>query len=302
MSTYSLTHLSDRDVLDGLAALVAADRQTTASLLAHLAEVDERKLYLPAACSSLHVYCVQVLHLSEDAAFKRIRAARAARRFPAIFTAVADGRLHLAAVVLLAPHLTDENADELIAAASHRTKAEIELLLAQRHPRPDVPTLLEALPADPSSVAEVAPEPPPAPPPAKVAPLAPERFALQVTIGQSVHDKLLRAQALLRHRVPSGDLEQVLEHALDTLLRDLERKKFAATDRPRAARSRCTTDPRRVPSEVKRAVHERDGEQCSFVSDDGQRCTERGRQQRPGSGQLDRRCHSGPRRTLVRPD
>ena len=79
MSTYSLTHLSDRDVLDGLAALVAADRQTTASLLAHLAEVDERGLYLPAACSSLHVYCVRVLHLSEDAAFKRIRAARGPR-------------------------------------------------------------------------------------------------------------------------------------------------------------------------------------------------------------------------------
>ena len=219
MSTYSLTHLSDRDVLDGLAALVAADRQTTASLLAHLAEVDERKLYLPAACSSLHVYCVQVLHLSEDAAFKRIRAARAARRFPAIFAAVADGRLHLAAVVLLAPHLTDQDADELIVAASHRTKAEIELLLAQRHPRPDVPTLLEALPADPSSVAAVAPEPPPAPPPAKVAPLAPERFALQVAIGQA-----------------------------------------------------CTTGSCAGQGA---GVQERDGEQCSFVSDDG-RCTERG--------------------------
>ncbi len=276
-SAYLLAHLPDRDLLDHLAALVAADQQTTAALLAHLAEVDARSLYLPAACASMHVYCVRVLHLSEDAAYKRIRAARAARRFPAIFAAVADGRLHLAAVILLAPHLTDETADELIAAASHASKAEIELLLAQRYPRPDVPALLQPLPG-PRPVDQLAPGPvDAAPPTTTVAPLAPQRFALQVTIGQATHEKLLRAQALLRHRVPSGDLDQVLDRALDALLDDLERKKFAATDRPRAAKAgAAASDPRRVPNDVKRAVHARDGEQCAFVSEDGARCTERG--------------------------
>ena len=141
-----------------LAALVTVDRHTTAALLAHIAEVDARALYLPAACSSMHVYCMRVLHLAEDAAFKRIRAARAARRFPQIFGAIADGRLHASGVVLLAPHLTDDNADELLAAASHLSKAEIEVLLAQRCPRPDVPTLLEPRPAPAGSpLPEVAP-------------------------------------------------------------------------------------------------------------------------------------------------
>jgi len=280
-STYSLAHLSDQDLLGHLAALVAADRQTTAALLAHLAEVDARALYLPAACASMHVYCVRVLHLSEDAAYKRIRAARAARRFPAIFAAVADGRLHLAAVTLLAPHLTDETVDELVAAASHGSKAEIELLLAQRYPRPDVPPRLQPLPAQASSVDQLAPgrvdAPPATPPTTKVAPLAPQRFALQVTIGQATHDKLLRAQALLRHRVPSGDLDEVLEHALDALLHDLERQKFAATERPRAGKAGAVAgDSRHVPNDVKRAVHARDGEQCAFVSEEGVRCTERG--------------------------
>lgn len=153
MSTYSLTHLSDQAVLEHLAALVAADQQTTAALLAHLAEVDARRLYLPAACASMHVYCVRRLRLSEDVAYKRIRAARVAHRFPAIFPCVADGRLHLAALLLLAPHLTDDNVDELLAAASHRSKAEIELLLAERAPRPDVPTLLQPLDAPGASEA-----------------------------------------------------------------------------------------------------------------------------------------------------
>jgi hypothetical protein len=107
--------------------------------------------------------------------------------------------------------------------------------------------------------------------------IAPERFALQVTISQATRDKLERAQALLRHRNPSGDLAEVLDCALDALLTTLERKKFGATSRPRAERARRgDSDPRYVASDVRRTVHARDDEQCTFVSDTGERCTERG--------------------------
>jgi hypothetical protein len=134
MRDYSLSHLSNAVLLRDLVGLVAQDRMTTATLLAHIAEVDARKLYVPAGHSSMHAYCVDELKLSEGAAFKRIGAARAAREFPALFPAVAEGRLHLAAVCLLAPHLTPENAEELMAAASHRRKSEIEVHLAGRFP------------------------------------------------------------------------------------------------------------------------------------------------------------------------
>ena len=125
MRAYSLSHLTDPELLRGLASLVAQDRATTATLLAHIAEFDARRLYLPAAYPSTFAYCVHELRLSEDAAYKRIQAARVARQFPVIFEALADGRLHLSAVGLLAPYLTSENADDLLAAATHRTKAEI---------------------------------------------------------------------------------------------------------------------------------------------------------------------------------
>jgi 5-methylcytosine-specific restriction endonuclease McrA len=109
----------------------------------------------------------------------------------------------------------------------------------------------------------------------KFEPLAPERFALQVTIGQTAYDKLRRAQELLSHQLPSGDVAQVLERALDALVRQLERRKFAATDRPRRNRERASKDPRHIPAHVKRAVRERDGDQCTFASDAGHRCTAR---------------------------
>src|SRR5262245_54057051 len=117
MSKYLLTHLSDGTLLRDLTALVVRDRTNTAELLAHLAEVDARRLYLLAGFPSMHAYCEQELRLSEDAANKRIRVARKAREIPALFGAVADGRLSLSGVILLASHLTLDNADELIRAA-----------------------------------------------------------------------------------------------------------------------------------------------------------------------------------------
>ena len=125
MPRFLLSHLSDHTLLRDLASLIARERATTAELLAHIAEVDARQLYLPAAYPSMFAYCVGELRLSEDAAFKRIKAARAARRFPAIFEALAAGRLHLSAVVLLAPHLTEETVDELLVAATHQSKSGI---------------------------------------------------------------------------------------------------------------------------------------------------------------------------------
>jgi hypothetical protein len=134
MREFELAHVSDAALLRDLAALITQERMTTAALLAHLAEVDARRLYVPAGYSSMHGYCVGELRLSEDAAYKRIQAARACRQFPILFQELSNGRLHLAAVCLLAPHLTPDNARELIAAALNRRKSEVEELIARRLP------------------------------------------------------------------------------------------------------------------------------------------------------------------------
>ncbi|MEO6461760.1 MAG: hypothetical protein ABIP29_01660, partial [Candidatus Eisenbacteria bacterium] len=134
MHAHTLDHLSDAALLRDLSALVVQDRITTATLLAHIAEVDARRLFVPAGSPSMFAYCVEVLRLSEDAAYKRIQAARTARRFPALLDELTHGRLHLTAICLLAPHLTPENSGELMAAAVHRRNDEIRRLLALRFP------------------------------------------------------------------------------------------------------------------------------------------------------------------------
>jgi hypothetical protein len=159
MSRYSLRHLSDHALSHDLAVSVGRERASTAEVLAHIAEFDARKLYREAGYPSMTAYCIGELHLSEDATAKRIQGARVARRFPVVFDRVADGQLHLSGLNLLAPYLREENAKQLLAAANHKSKAEIERFLAERFPRTDVLTLVTAIPT--ASPAPVTMEPAP---------------------------------------------------------------------------------------------------------------------------------------------
>jgi hypothetical protein len=135
MHDRSQSHISNNDLLRVTATFLAEERANTAELLAYIGEFDARQLYGPAGYSSMHLYCIEELHMDEDEALERILVARTARRFPAIFPAIAEGRLQLYSVVMLAPHLTDETADALLAAASFKLEREIEQLLAERFPR-----------------------------------------------------------------------------------------------------------------------------------------------------------------------
>jgi hypothetical protein len=107
----------------------------------------------------------------------------------------------------------------------------------------------------------------------RIVPRTPERYAIQVTVSKTTHDKLRQAQALLSHAVPSGDVAEVLDRALDALIVQLEKRKYGATDRP--AHPRGSKDPRHVSAHVRRAVRERDGDQCTYLDDRGKRCSER---------------------------
>ena len=226
MKSYCLSHLSDPALVRDLTALVARDRATTAALLAHLAEVDERKLYLPDAHPSMYSWCVGVLGFSEESAHKRIRVARVARRFPAIFQAIADGSLNLSLVSLLAPYLTLENAAELIQAARGRKRAEVEELLARRFPRSESLPMVVAITGAAAGPGEdqrspgtvqvstplsgchhggqsgAASEGP------KVSPIAEERYELRLSLGKETIEDLRRAQALMSHTLPAGAVDQ----------------------------------------------------------------------------------------------
>jgi hypothetical protein len=289
MNTWScLIHLSDEQLLSEVRTLAAREREATANLIASLMEMDSRRLYLGEGCSSLFTYCTQVLRLSEHAAYGRIEAARAARRFPIVLDLLADGSITLTTVCLLAPLLTPENHGDVLDSASHKSKREVEHIVAALRPQPPVPSVVRKLPVsklpavvDPHPTIATHTHPPvvataPAPPPrpAVVRPLAPEVYQIQFTMSREIHDRLREAQDLLRHVVPSGDPAAIFDRALLLLLKELHKTKHAETSRPRNEHS-ADEGSRHVPAGIKRDVWKRDGGQCAFVGTNG-RCTERG--------------------------
>jgi hypothetical protein len=289
--------LTDRQLLAEVKALVAEERDATARLIASLAELDARRLYLGEGFPSLFAYCTEALHLSEHAAYNRIEAARAARKWPVILQMLADGSVTLTVVRLLIPSLTADNHLQLLGGATHKSKRQVEQMIAAMHPQPDVPSLVRKLPSSGPTRPAVAvfdcpegamgptptlPEQLPRPVrasvterrPSVIAPLAPERFKVQMTVSRETRDKLRRVQDLMRHQVPDGDPAVILDRALTLLLQDLERRKLAESKRPRPARP-SKPGSRHVPAAIRREVWKRDGGQCAFIGDT-RRCAERG--------------------------
>jgi hypothetical protein len=145
-SNESVRSLTDGELLSRLSDLVRQSRRVEAELIAHIGEVDARRLYASQAASSMFVYCTRILHLSEAEAYLRISVARATRKHPELLTMLAEGRLHLSGAGLIAPHLTDENRAVVLARAAHRSKRQIEELVAELAPRPELPATIRRLP------------------------------------------------------------------------------------------------------------------------------------------------------------
>ena len=159
MTTLSL--LSNTELLEEAQRLAASERTATTALVRCLIEVEDRALHLAQGCASMFVYCTDVLHLCEGAAYNRIQAARTARKFPVILERLADGSLTLTAVRLLGPHLTDDNCARVLTSAIHAKKRELEELVASLVPKPDVANARPVIHA-----------------------LAPERYKLQLTVAK----------------------------------------------------------------------------------------------------------------------
>jgi hypothetical protein len=316
-SSTRFTHVSDDELLRRLAALLGDSRRVEADLVAHIGEVDERRLFAREASPSMFRYCTDVLHLSEAEAGLRITVARAAREHPAILAMLGGGRLHLSGIALLAPHLTPENAAAVLERAAHRSKREIEELVAELDPQLDVPAVIRKVPvaALAAPPIETATSAVPAPSvaaatspaafalamqhrpdgiastatsPAVIKPLAPARYKVQFTASLELREKLERLQKLM-----SADLAAVIERAVSEKLERLETKRFGLTKAPRKAAARpapaagpsprVTPIPRPqpqtryLPMSLRRAVYVRDEGRCRYTNAKGWRCPERDR-------------------------
>jgi 5-methylcytosine-specific restriction endonuclease McrA len=242
-------------LLSDVRRLIGSQRELTARLIVYLAEIERRRLHAVAGFSSMFDFCVKELRLSEGEAFRRLAAARLARRFPVVHSLVASGEVHLSALALLRPHLNEQNHVELLDAVRGKSKRDVEMLLATRFPQRDTPARMRAV--------------------------APERFRIEFTASAELREKLERCLDLSSHANPQRDLAFVIERAVEMLLSKLERERLGKAKRPRETPSdQAPSDEtpgtrsasRHIPSATRRFVFERDGSRCTYVSPDGHGC------------------------------
>jgi len=272
--------LSDTALLDAVRELAFRSAALEAELIEHLAELDLRELFLHQGFTSLFAYCIEELHFSESVAYQRIAVARAARTFPRVLDALRAGQVHLSGLRLLAPHLTATDERELIDAARHKSKRAIEQLIANLAPKPATRSLVRRVPVRaPTGPGASSPAIPPAALPRAPLPmpLGGERYAVSFIASAETRAKLDEARALLRHRIPDGDIGRILDRALDALLREVRKARFAEIVGRDTETTAGSPEPatRHIPAAIRRAVVRRDGLRCTFVAGNGHRCDTR---------------------------
>src|SRR6186713_2950737 len=188
--------LSDLELLARVPTLVRAERTASAEVIAHLMEIDRRRLYLGEACSSLFAYCRERLGYSEDGALKRMRVARLALEVPAALDELQNGTIHLTGLFVLSKYVTPENADELLGEARGKSRHELEQLLARRFPRPDVAERIAPVGGGGTGGVVARPGAGENEFRGRLSPLSASRYRVEFTAGSEFRDKLERAREL----------------------------------------------------------------------------------------------------------
>ena len=108
-----------------------------------------------------------------------------------------------------------------------------------------------------------------------VDPLSADSYVMRLTARRATIERLRRAQDLLSHAVPDGDVDEILHRALGALIEQEEKRRYGAAARPAAEARAVAPASRTVAARVRRAVVEADEKRCGFVAADGRRCEER---------------------------
>jgi hypothetical protein len=303
-AVFMLKDRSDQELLEGVWAAVTRECEDIAIVIAHLAEIDKRKLFAEEGCSSLRSYCMEVLHLSEDQAYPRIDVARLAQKFPVVLEMLADGLVHLTAVHRLGPSLTQENHLSILEEATYKSMARVEEMAARLRPKPPVPSRIRKVtragqdpnPGEDGIGLFGSEESSPGGPDREgqgehvrrspthgsaVSPLAPESYKIEFTGDAETVYIIRQLQELLSHQVPNGDLAVIIKDALLERLKQVKRERHGKGKRPRP-RPKVSepvagepSESRYIPLEIKNAVWERDQGHCAFVARNGRQCSER---------------------------
>jgi hypothetical protein len=257
----SISKMSDMELVASFSDLVIEEQGNLMAQLEHIAELDRRKLFFEYP--SLRAYLVYEKGLDEWNAERRIRAARALRRLPALNALLESGKLNLSLLELglgcvHREQLSDEATMDLLRAISGLSCAR-----AKRHIAANYPSTYD-LPKD------------------RVTPLNAEYSEVRFAAHQKLLDQLEEVRGLLAHSHPgmtfSGLFEELVSeyrlrhHPVEKAKRAWARRKrekkgipSEPVESPTATRAEAPEIERRRPTQPIIHALVREGYRCSYV-------------------------------------
>lgn len=296
--TSSVGQMSQSELVAAIQLNTCNEKRATATFLQYGAEAYRRKLHCEVAKPSLFAWFTESFGMGETTACRRIAIIRAMNKAPeahdVILEAIGQGRLSVDGMALVAPHITSENAQRLIQETEGKSRKAIEYLLAMRFPG-------KAKKKKKDRIRPVVIEPTeqPAPRENRFAPAGTPAESMQefweennreplhdsgATIGLEIRITLEGREVedlrKLQELMPGINARDIIAAAL----RHYRNKKDLSTvglgkknENPPGDASPSQKKSRsHIPKSIRAEVYQRDGGQCTFVSDDGKRCSERG--------------------------
>jgi hypothetical protein len=309
----TLRGLTDVELDRSAGEVAVRENLECARLIAHINEIRDRGYHLELGYHSLFEYCVKRLNLGEGEVYRKMQVAGACGKYPQILEALFANRLHLTSASLIAPHLTDDNVESLIAMAQGTSKRDLAKFLVRLAPKQTFRSSVRKQPScEPKvSLPEKKPETPApqgAPPEPRprdlVEPATGERYNFRFSAGNEFTEKFERFAEVLGMESPHNHLEEIFDRAIEIALDKKDPKRKLARRREREAKKETSRPPcpgeavketatkevatrdesaeaasgnravtRYVPSEVRERVLERAGYQCQYRGPDGVRCS-----------------------------
>lgn len=134
--------LKDSELLKRTKDLVDEERRITAELLNHLREIERRKLYSELKCTSLFLYCIRVLKMSEASAQRRIDAMRLSSDFPEVQEKIKTGEISLSVASHVQKFFRNEDVGaevkkSIVSEVSGKSSRETERVLLSHSKEPE---------------------------------------------------------------------------------------------------------------------------------------------------------------------
>ncbi len=132
MDRFSLSHLSDQELIESFEASLAELQASTARMLECIAQVDALEVFRDAGYSTLEEFCLAESGIEPDDIVGFVQVARASREFPTILQAIAQGHHEIATLAMLVPHMNAERVDELLVTTKHMSARRLRHFLRER--------------------------------------------------------------------------------------------------------------------------------------------------------------------------